>query len=233
MRTVLTLSVLLVLVAGCTSEPDRVPGTAAPVGDASSGPTRPAAPPSTTDRPSPPPSATTRPAAGSSWTSSTSRPATDRIRRTDWADVTIRGLSFCGQSGDAARFRNGSNGFDIPCRILPGGATPVYADFLTEEPASAPATEDALVLVELGNPQAARRQALVPVQISADGRTWRARPVIVGDQPNATGDRAMTFESYRVDDAKNQVIATVKRLDGGTETRRYRQTNANGDWQRL
>ena len=56
-------------------------------------------------------------------------------------------------------FRNGSNGFDIPCTILPGGAQPVYAEFVVEEPANEPSTEDALVLVELGNPGAARRHA--------------------------------------------------------------------------
>ncbi|WP_433112777.1 hypothetical protein [Micromonospora sp. CA-246542] len=119
----------------------------------------------------------------------------------------------------------------MPCKILPGGARPVYAEFVVEEPANAPSTEDALVLVELGNPDAARRQALVPVQLAEDGRGLNARPVIQGDAPSASGGQVMTFTSYRVVD--EHVEATVRRLDGGSETRRWRKVNFAGDWERF
>jgi hypothetical protein len=140
-------------------------------------------------------------------------------------------LRFCGESDDVVQFRNGSNGFDIPCRILPGGARPVYGEFLVEEPANAPVREDALVLVELGNPGAARQQALVPVQVAYDGRTREAWPVIEGDPSSPSGDRVMTFTSYRIEDFT--VVATVKRLDGKTETRRYRLAGMYGPWERF
>jgi len=143
----------------------------------------------------------------------------------------VRGLAFCGEADDVVRFRDGSNGFDVPCRMLPGRARPVYGEFLVEEPANAPVREDALVLVELGNPDAARQQALVPVQIGSDGRTREAWPVIKGDAPSAAGDRTMTFTSYRIEG--ETVVATVKRLDGGTETRRYRQAGMYGPWERF
>ncbi|PWR11212.1 hypothetical protein DKT68_06595 [Micromonospora acroterricola] len=154
------------------------------------------------------------------------------IRRTDWPNALIRNLEFCGESDDAVRFRNGSNGFDIPCKILPGGARPVYAEFLVEEPANAPSTEDALILVELGNPDAARQQALVPVQLGYRNDPLWARPVIKGDAPSATGDRVMTFTSYRVL-SDDKVEATVRRLDGRTETRRWRMIDFAGNWERV
>jgi hypothetical protein len=128
-------------------------------------------------------------------------------------------------------FRDGSNGNDIPCAILPGGARPVYAEFLVEEPADRPATEDALVLVELGNQGAARQQALVPVAMGADGRTLIAWPVIEGDQPSPMGDKVMTFTAYHID--RGIVVATVKRLDGTVETRRYRQGGMYGPWEQF
>ncbi|MFF0470994.1 hypothetical protein ACFYPX_26595 [Micromonospora zamorensis] len=96
----------------------------------------------------------------------------------------------------------------MPCRILPGGARPVYAEFIVEEPANAPSTEDALVLVELGNPDASRRQALVPVQLADNGRNRYAWPVILGDASSPAGDRVMTFVSYRV--VGQNVEATVR-----------------------
>lgn len=142
----------------------------------------------------------------------------------------IRGLKFCGESDDSVSFRNGSNGLDVPCRILPGGARPVYAEFIVEEPANAPSTEDALVLVELGNPDAARRQALVPVQLADNGRNRQAWPVILGDDSSPTGDRVMTFVSYRV--VGENVEATVRKLDGNTETRRWRKADGSGNWER-
>ncbi|MEU7800257.1 hypothetical protein AB0B10_13370 [Micromonospora arborensis] len=152
------------------------------------------------------------------------------IRQTDWANAVIDKLSFCGESDDSVEFRNGSNGFDVPCRILPDGAQPVYAEFIVEEPANAPSTEDALVLVELGNPNAARRQALVPVQLSDNGSGRYAWPVILGDDSSASGDRAMTFISYQV--VGEHVEATVRNLDGSTENRRWRKYNGSGNWER-
>ena len=155
-----------------------------------------------------------------------------KIRGTDWRNAAVHGLKFCLEVvDDVVEFRNGSNGLDIPCKILPGGAPPVYAEFLVEEPANRPATEDALVLVELGNPDAARRQALVPVALGADGRTLIAWPAIEGDQPSPMGDQVMTFTSYHVE--QNVVVATVKGLDGAPETRRYRQAGMFGPWERF
>ncbi|MET7668929.1 hypothetical protein [Micromonospora luteifusca] len=156
--------------------------------------------------------------------------AASEIRRTDWPNAVIGNLSFCGESDDSVAFRNGSNGFDVPCRILPDGAQPVYAEFIVEEPANAPSTEDALVLVELGNPNAARRQALVPVQLSDNGSGRYAWPVILGDESSASGDRVMTFISYQV--VGQHVEATVRKLDGSTENRRWRKYNGSGNWER-
>jgi hypothetical protein len=154
-----------------------------------------------------------------------------QIRRTDWRNASIRGLEFCGEIDGVVEFRNGSNGADIPCRILPGAAPPVYAEFLVEEPANRPATEDALVLVELGNQDAARQQALVPVAMGADGRALIAWPVIKGDPPSPAGDKVMTFTAYRIE--REIVVATVKRLDGTVETRRYRQNGMYGPWEQF
>jgi len=225
MRSTVVLGVVLVLATACTDRPDRQPGMAGPVGGTGS----PAAPSPPSISGSASPGGTSAAVTGEP--AATSR-AVSEIRKTDWADSTVRGLSFCGESGPEVRFRDGSNGLDVPCLMLPRGAKPVYAEFLTEEPANAPATEDALVLVELGNPGAARQQALAPIQIGADGRTRHARAVIKGDRPSAAGDKAMTFTSYRID-AGDVITATVRTLDGRTETRRYRQNGANGDWQRI
>lgn len=231
MRFTVVSSVVLVLATACTTQPDRQPGAAAPVGDPSRSPS---AAPSVPVSPvsSPPTSAPTTPAPSTTAPRDESPAGTGvaEIRKTDWGNVTVHGLKFCQSGGGTVRFRDGSNGLDIPCLMLPHGARPVYADFLTEEPANAPATEDALVLVELGNPDAARRQALVPIQIDTDGRTRNAGLAILGDQPSAAGDRVMTFTAYRVD-TSDRVIATVRTLDGRTETRRYRQDS--GGWVRF
>ena len=41
------------------------------------------------------------------------------------------------------RFRNGkASSGAVNCTMLPGGARPAYAEFLTEEPANSPVTED-------------------------------------------------------------------------------------------
>ena len=71
------------------------------------------------------------------------------------------------------RFRDGKASAEANnCTMLPGGARPAYAEFLTEEPAGNPVTEDALVLVECGSD--GMDQALVPVKLGAEAR--RARP---------------------------------------------------------
>ncbi|MEU7919579.1 hypothetical protein [Micromonospora zamorensis] len=233
MRGKLISGVVLTLtfVTGCTSSVDRVGGEAAPAGSpaGSASPSTPGAPAPTSSGPSAPATRSSSPEAAATRTSG---PATreSEIRRTNWPNAVIRSLEFCGESDDSVSFRNGSNGLDVPCRILPGGARPVYADFVTEEPANAPKTEDALVLVELGNPDAARRQALVPVQLSYNGKERYARPVILGDDSSPTGDRVMTFISYRVVD--QSVQATVRKLDGSTETRRWRTIDFAGNWER-
>jgi hypothetical protein len=216
-------------VAGCTPSVDRVGGDAVPAGSPSgrASPSTTAA--STTASPSAP--ATDSPTPGAPATR-TSGPAAQvsEIRRTNWPNAVIRKLDFCGESDDSVAFRNGSNGLDVPCRILPGGARPVYGEFIVEEPANAPSTEDALVLVELGNRDAARRQALVPVQLSDNGRGRYAWPVIKGDQPGSSVDQVMTFVSYRL--VGQNVEATVRKLDGGTETRRWRKADGSGNWER-
>ncbi|GAB3931987.1 hypothetical protein [Micromonospora vulcania] len=222
----------LTFVAGCTTPIDRSNGEAAPAGSSA-----PSATPTATSTPSAAVTPSSGPSASNTASSRPGAPTTaptrtlSEIRRTDWRDVTIRSLGFCGESDGSVTFRNGSNGFDVPCRILPGGARPVYAEFLVEEPANAPSTEDALVLVELGNTDAARQQALVPVQLADDGRTRSAWPVIKGDPSSASGDRAMTFLSYRV--LSGHVEAIVRRLDGRTETRRWRQVDYGGNWERF
>ncbi|MGC4879108.1 hypothetical protein ACLQ26_22970 [Micromonospora sp. DT43] len=221
----------LTLVAGCTPSTDRIGGDAAPAGSpsASASPVPSASSVAVTGSPAPSESAngTARPTASATRARGSGAPPTG-IRGTDWRNVVISGLAFCGES-DTVRFRNGSNGLDVPCTILPRGAQPVYAEFVVEEPAIAPSTEDALVLVELGNPGAWRRQALVPVQLSYNGRDRYARPVIRGDAPS--GGKVMTFTSYRV--VGQDVEATVRRLDGGTETRRWRKVDFDGNWERV
>ncbi|MEV4512240.1 hypothetical protein AB0K00_25160 [Dactylosporangium sp. NPDC049525] len=41
----------------------------------------------------------------------------------------------------------------------------------------------------------------------------------------------MTFTAYHLE--QNVVVATVKRLDGTVETRRYRQSGMYGPWERF
>ncbi|MFG2050810.1 hypothetical protein ACGFIW_25680 [Micromonospora sp. NPDC048935] len=217
--------------AGCTPSVERLAGDAGPAGPAagSASPSVPGAPTTASSGSGTPAAGSTSPAAP---VAGTSGPDTQvsAIRQTDWPNAVIRKLGFCGESDDSVAFRNGSNGFDVPCRILPGGAQPVYGEFIVEEPANAPSTEDALVLVELGNPNAARRQALVPVQLSDNGRGRYAWPVIRGDQPGSGGAQVMTFASYRL--VGQNVEATVRTLDGGTETRRWRKADGSGNWER-
>ncbi|MEU8082459.1 hypothetical protein AB0B57_02320 [Micromonospora sp. NPDC049101] len=216
--------------AGCTPSVDRVAGDAGPAGSAagSASPSVSSAPTTASSGPGTPTAGSATPAAPVSRTSGTGTQPSE-IRQTDWPNAVIRKLGFC-ESDDSVVFRNGSNGFDVPCRILPGGAQPVYGEFIVEEPANAPSTEDALVLVELGNPNAARRQALVPVQLSDNGRGRYAWPVIRGDQPGSGVDQVMTFVSYRL--VGQNVEATVRTLGGGTETRRWRKADGSGNWER-
>lgn len=232
--TLTSMALSLTIVTGCTPATERLDGDAAPAGSAS--PSASAADPSAssaaaTGSPRPSGSASRTGPTASATPTSGSGAQPSGIRRTDWPNAVIRNLRFCGESDDSVRFRDGSNGFDVPCTMLPGGSRPVYAEFVVEEPANAPSTEDALVLVELGNPGAARRQALVPVQLSEDGRGLYAWPVIQGDAPSADGGQAMTFTSYRV--VGEHVEATVRRLDGGSETRRWRKADGSGNWERF
>lgn len=226
-RSLPGIVLVLVVAAACTS-PERRPGDAAPAGSPAPSGSATAAPPTT-------PGQLTPPTTSAAPTPTTRAPSLtgqeSEIRRTDWRNVDVRGLTFCGEADDVVRFRDGSNGLDIPCRMLPGGARPVYGEFLVEEPANALAREDALVLVELGNPGAARQQALVPIQIASDGTTREAWPVIKGDPPSPAGDKVMTFVSYRIQG--ETVVTTVRRLDGRSEVRRYRQSGEYGPWERF
>ncbi|MEV7327571.1 hypothetical protein [Micromonospora sp. NPDC093244] len=246
MRARLLAGVLsgLTILAGCSSPIDRLGGDAAPAGSprgtatlsqpsASSAPVPGATEPSasTTDgsRTGTPVARSATPGAPTPGTPRAGVQASD-IRETDWRNAVISNLGFCGAPGETVTFRDGSNGYDIPCTMLPGGAQPVYAEFVAEEPANAPSTEDALVLIELGSPDAARQQALVPVQLSDDGRGRYAWPIIKGDRSSSTGAQAMTFLSYRV--VGQSVEATVRTLDGSTETRRWRKADGSGNWER-
>jgi hypothetical protein len=224
------VGVAIAVVAGTTLLPAPAVRQPMPPADIEKTPVATATPPASASGPT----GSTGPASSGAITSLPATPGSGRsgqpgqIRQTDWSNASIRGLDFCGESDDVVEFRDGSNGFDIPCVILPGGARPVYAEFLVEEPANRPATEDALVLVELGNQGAARQQALVPVAMGADGRTLIAWPVI---EASPMGDQFMTFTAYHIE--QEIVVATVKRLDGTMETRRYRQGGMYGPWEQF
>jgi hypothetical protein len=101
--------------------------------------------------------------------------------------------------------------------MLPGGARPAYAEYLAEEPAESPITEDALVLIECGSD--GLDQVLVPVQLGFDQTTRQARGLVRADRP-AGPDKRMTFLSYSVRDSV--IVTTVRKTDGSRETRRYR-----------
>ena len=113
------------------------------------------------------------------------------------------------------------------CNMLPGEARPHYADYLAEEPASSPATENALVLIDCGSDM--QQQMLVPVQLGYDQKTRQAVGVIKADPPPRPG-KSMTFTSYRV--VKGVIVAEVRKADGSTETRRYRFGGGN-TWDRV
>jgi hypothetical protein len=209
-------TVSLCALTGCMTSPQRLDGQASPAGirspavsvrpsAAAAPPSAPAAPPASPSR-----AATSDPASGETGTTSI-------IRRTDWANVSLRGVSFMDQ-GDL-RFRDGTA---KNCSMLPGGAEPAYGEYLTEEPADSPVTEDALVLVECGAGDD-RVQALVMVQIGYDRKTRNAGSFIQADD-------AMTFLSYRIDG--NDIITTLRKADGGTESRRYRFAGGT-TWERV
>ncbi|KHD72003.1 hypothetical protein MB27_42570 [Actinoplanes utahensis] len=116
------------------------------------------------------------------------------------------------------QFRDGmASSGPTTCAMLPGGARPVYAEFLAEEPAVAPVTEDAVILIECGRDSV--DQALVPVQLSFSQRHPGGYGFIAAD-PRTEGDAArMTFLSYTVQD--EAIVTTVRKADGATERRRY------------
>jgi hypothetical protein len=219
----------LCALTGCTDAPERLDGQASPAGittpaaSAVSSTTAPstAAPstaaPSTAAPVSSAPSLPVSPSRGG-----TSDPAPDAtqatsiIRRTDWPNVSLRNMTFMDQ-GDL-RFRDGRTD---RCTMLPGGARPAYGDYLTEEPADSPATEDALVLVECdaGDPV----QALVMVQIGYDQKSRHAGSFIQADD-------STTVLSYRIDD--HDIVTTVRTAAGRTENHRYRFAGGS-HWERV
>ncbi|MET0493287.1 MAG: hypothetical protein ABW000_09185 [Actinoplanes sp.] len=225
--TALSASIL----TGCAASPQNVAGEAGPAGAPSptagaTAPISPAAPVSPSPVASTPaPSDTIHPVKSTPTPTRTRTPA-GVIRKTDWANVTLANLGFMGL-GDTT-FRNGkaSSGANN-CTMLPGGARPAYAEYLTEEPANSPVSEDALILIECGSD--GMDQALVPVQLGFDGKTREAIGFIRADQPTGPDNR-MTFTSYAVEG--RVIVTTVKKTDGSTETRRYRSGGGN-TWERI
>ncbi|MBB3100937.1 hypothetical protein FHR83_008664 [Actinoplanes campanulatus] len=80
------------------------------------------------------------------------------------------------------RFRGGtaSSGANN-CTMLPGSAQPAYAEYLADEPADSPVTEDAVVLVECGSD--GMDQALIPVKLAYDQKSRNAVGFIKADPP--------------------------------------------------
>jgi hypothetical protein len=199
----------LCALTGCTASPQHLDGQAAPAGVTS--PTPSAVPSVTRTASSPSPgtgaAASTVPAGTSAPQPGGSTPASI-IRRTDWANVNLRGVGFM-DLGDL-RFRDGEATTETNhCTLLPGGARPAYGEYLAEEPADSPITEDALVLIECGLDD--RLQALLPVKLGFDQKTRSAAGFIQDDR--------VRFLSYRLD---GETIVTTVRTDAGdTETRRY------------
>jgi hypothetical protein len=215
----------LCALTGCVASPTRLDGQASPAGittpAVSAAPSTATAPPVATS-PSPSRDGTPDPVPGRTGTTSV-------IRGTDWPDVNLRGVSFL-DLGDL-RFRGGEvTAGTSRCVMLPGGARPAYGEYLTEEPADSPVTEDALVLVECGQEENAngaggneRVQALVLVQLGHDQKTRNARGHIRADD-------AMTFLSYRIDG--EDIVTGVRTAGGRTENRRYRFAGGS-TWERV
>lgn len=224
MRTlplVLVALPLAVLTACADPGPVSVAGDAGPAGSPSSGAGTVLVTPSATPasaRQSTPATPSVRP--------SSSTPAAGKglIRKTDWADVTLSNLWRYGR----VTFKNGkaAPGPDN-CTMLPGGARPAYAEFLTEEPADSPATEDALILVECGSDM--QQQLLVPVQVGHNQKTREAIGYIRADAPTGP-DKRMTFTSYRIQG--ETIVTTVRKTDGSRETRRFRFAGGI-NWERV
>ncbi|MFC8616943.1 hypothetical protein ACFT9M_11060 [Micromonospora purpureochromogenes] len=218
----LSLSIL----TGCTAKPKNLAGDAGPAGGVP--PVTASATVSASATASTTPSATASAAVSASAATSTTPSAaasasgrTSEIRRTDWANVTLANLDYLGL-GDL-RFRNGkaSSGANN-CTMLPDGARPAYAEFLTEEPANSPVTEDALILIECGSD--GLDQALIPVKLGFDQKTRETVGFIQADPPTGPNNR-MTFMSYAVE--RQVIVTTVRKADGGKETRRYRFDGGN------
>lgn len=216
----------LSVLTACSATPDKVGGEAGPAGSpfqtvraSVAASLRPSLSPSPSASPSPSVSRRASPSASKSRAVST-------IRSTDWANVTLAGVGFM-ELGDL-KFRNGkaSSGANN-CTMLPGGARPAYAEYLTEEPANSPVTEDALILIECGSD--GLDQALVPVQLGYDQKTRQASGFIKADIPSGP-NRRMTFTSYRVEGSL--IVTTVRKADGSRETRRYR-SGGGGRWERV
>ncbi|XVU27932.1 hypothetical protein ACQPZJ_13070 [Actinoplanes sp. CA-054009] len=227
----LTMAALqFVVLAGCDAGPANVAGDAGPAGSPAAASARvspsaatTSAPPSTpaSRRPTTP---TTVRAKTTAPTATATTTATSGIRATDWRNVTLADLS---QYGDIT-FKNGTGatGGADNCTMLPGGARPFYAEYLAEEPANSPVTEDALILIDCGSDM--QQQALVPVKLGYDQKTRQTMGYIKADPP-AGPDQPMTFTSYRVQGST--IVTTVKKTDGSTETRRYRY-NGGINWER-
>ncbi|GIE90146.1 hypothetical protein [Actinoplanes regularis] len=219
MRTLPLVAIALTVTAltGCTEAgPKSVTGDAGPAG--SPPPVVTAIPSSPSSSPSATASTTGKPTA-----TSTASPA-DGIRGTDWDNATLTNLGTYGEM----RFKNGkaTKGANT-CTMLPGGAKPFYADYITEEPANAPSVEDALVLVECGSD--AYEQMLMPAHLTSERNVWwAAGGVIKADPPPGPGKR-MTFVSYRVEN--ETIVTTVRKPDGSTQVRRYRYDNIR--WERF
>lgn len=218
----------LSVLTACAATPERLEGEAGPAGSPFQTPSASATvAPSATVGPTP--SRTSQapvPASASRSSTSPAAGTTSKIRKTDWANVTLAGLNYLGF--EDARFRNGkaTSGANT-CTMLPGGARPAYAEYIAEEPANSPITEDALVLIECGSD--GLDQVLVPVKLGFDQKTRIAMGLIRADIPTGPGKR-MTFTSYRVQ--RGVILTTVRKADGSSEARRYR-FNGGENWERF
>ncbi|WP_170285436.1 hypothetical protein [Micromonospora palomenae] len=226
----MTAALSLSILTGCTTDPENVDGEAGPAGAPSATATASAsAAASSSTTPSATASAAVSPSAANSTTPSAAPSTSGRtseIRKTDWANVTLANLDYLGLGDVRFRDGRGSSGANN-CTMLPGGARPAYAEFLTEEPASSPVTEDALILIECGSD--GLDQALIPVKLGFDQKTRETMGFIQADPPPGPGSR-MTFTSYTVE--KGVIVTTVRKADGGRETRRYR-FGGGKTWERL
>ncbi len=200
------------IMTGCTSRPENVEGEAGPAGAASQ----------TT-------SATVSASAAALVSPSPTNSASglrSGIRGTDWANVTLVNLGFM-DLGDT-RFRDGkASSGAVNCTMLPGGAQPVYAEYLAEEPANSPITEDALILIECGSD--GMDQAVIPVKLGYDQKARLPIGFIPAD-PSTGPNNRMTFTSYSIENGV--IVTTVRKANGSNETRRYR-FDGSMSWERF